>query len=368
VLYIHIPFCRRKCTYCAFYSAVSTGGFDSYVEALCAELRQRCGGLARPVETLYLGGGTPTVLSPAQLGRIASATADCCDLSRLKEATIEANPEDLTPQYLEALASLRIFNRLSIGVQSFSDEDLRCLNRRHSAAQARRAVDAAAAAGFANISIDLIYGLPGQSDEGWEANLAVAAALPITHLSAYALTVEEGTMLRRQIDSGRICPASEEQQIAHYRSLLRWAEIHGFSQYEISSFCRSGFRSLHNSRYWDRTPYLGIGAAAHSFDGRRRRWNASDFRRYTEGALAGSVPHEEEELTLRDAHNEYLMTALRTTDGIDKRRILPSFSVAFARRVRPFVEAGLLVETPAAYRPTSDGLLHADGIASDLFV
>lgn len=368
MLYLHIPYCHRKCTYCAFYSAVTAADKQAYVDALCEELRRRRHELPHPLRTVYFGGGTPSLLTLAQLEQLADAVRTYFDASRLEEVTLEANPEDLTPGYLRRLQSLRFFNRLSIGVQSFSDADLRLLNRRHTAADALRAVRDAAEAGFDNLSLDLIYALPGQSLDAWRRNLEQLGSLPLRHLSAYALTVEEGTMLARQIRSGRAEAPGEEQQLSHYRALLQWAQRCGFEQYEISSFALPGFRSRHNSRYWDRTPYLGAGAAAHSFDGSRRRWNVADADRYVASIGRGPVEHDEEELTLRDAHNEYLMTALRTTDGISKALVAEPFAERLAEAVRPYVEAGLLLDTPTHYRPTAQGLLRADGIAADLFL
>lgn len=369
MIYLHIPFCHRKCTYCAFYSRV-TGGGDSvtrYVSALCRELEQRSYAMKGSVKTIYFGGGTPSILSPDQLGRIVDILRINYDLSALEEVTIEANPEDLTPQYLDALRALELFDRLSIGVQSFHDHDLRTLNRRHTAQQAVEAVRSAQSAGFRNISVDLIYGLPGQSTEAWRDNLARVAELAVTHLSAYALTVEEGTILATQIGQGRVRLATDETMAEHYSALLDWTTTHGFEQYEISNFCQPGHHARHNSRYWNRTPYLGVGAAAHSFDGEYRRWNVADVAQYCSLLETSHVPHEEEQLTLRDAHNEYVMTALRTTEGIDKSLVPLPFAKSLAAKIQKYVSAGLVTDTGTHYRPTPDGLLHADGIASDLF-
>lgn len=367
MLYVHIPYCHRKCTYCAFYSAVTAADKQQYVDALCRELEWRRGEMAHPLRTVYLGGGTPTILTVAQLRQIVDAIKANYDVSQVEEATIEANPEDLTAEFLEALVGIGFFNRVSIGVQSFRDEDLRLLNRRHSAKQSREAVARVFEAGIGNISIDLIYGLPGQDLTAWRANLAAAATLPVSHLSAYALTVEPGTMLQRQIEAGRVVPADEEAVVAHYQELLAWAKEQGFEQYEISNFARQGCRSRHNSRYWDRTPYLGVGAAAHSFDGHARRWNVADERQYVAGIRQGEVPFERETLTEADAFNEYVMTALRTCEGIAKASVPPAYTARLACDIRRYVAAGLIQETATHYCPTAEGLLHADGIASELF-
>ena len=368
MIYLHIPFCHRKCTYCAFYSVVAAGDRQAYVDALCKELAMRRHEAGHPVSTVYFGGGTPSVLSVGQLGQIVDALAAHYDIGAVEEVTLEANPEDLTPEYLHALAALGFFNRISIGVQSFSDSDLKLLNRRHSALQAVEAVHNAFDAGFNNISIDLIYGLPHSDTEQWRENLRQVEQLPVSHLSAYALTIEPGTILAKQVESGRIVTVGEEEVLRQYGALCMWTGAHGFEQYEISNFCHPGCKARHNSRYWDRTPYLGVGAAAHSFDGEYRRWNVADVKQYVEGVAAGHIAHEEEQLGLKDAHNEYLMTALRTVEGIAKDKVMQPFAARLAKEVRKFVDAGWVDETPTHYRPTAEGLLHADGMAAELFI
>ncbi|MBR5354219.1 MAG: radical SAM family heme chaperone HemW [Bacteroidales bacterium] len=368
MIYLHIPFCHRKCTYCAFYSVVTSGDRQAYVDALRKELDMRRHEAGHPVRTVYFGGGTPSVLSVGQLGQIVDALAAHYDIAAVEEATLEANPEDLTPEYLHALAALGFFNRISIGVQSFSDSDLKLLNRRHSAIQAVEAVQNAFDAGFDNISVDLIYGLPHSDTEQWLENLRQVEQLPVSHLSAYALTIEPGTILAKQVESGRIVTVGEEEVLRQYGALCMWAGEHGFEQYEISNFCRPGFKARHNSRYWDRTPYLGVGAAAHSFDGGYRRWNVADVKQYVESVAAGHIAHEEEQLGLKDAHNEYLMTALRTVEGIAKDKVMKPFAARLAEAVGKFVDAGWVEETLTHYRPTAEGLLHADGMAAELFI
>ena len=370
MIYIHIPFCHRKCTYCAFYSkAVSAPGdlLVNYVSALCRELEMRRHQMAGPVRTVYFGGGTPSILSVEQLARVVETLRKCYNLTALEECTLEANPEDLTPEYLDALRELELVNRVSIGIQSLHDDELRLLNRRHTAAQALAAVWNAREAGFGNLSVDLIYGLPGQTMEAWQDNLRLVGELPMTHHSAYALTVEPGTMLERQIGQGRVPPVDEAMAVEHYRALLAWTAEKGLEQYEISNFANPGYRSRHNSRYWDRTPYLGVGASAHSFDGEYRRWNVADVAQYCGLLETGHVPHDEEQLTLRDAHNEYLMTALRTTEGIKKSLVPLPFARRLSAKLQKFLVAGLLEETVTHYRPTAEGLLHADGMAAELF-
>ncbi len=368
MIYLHVPFCHRKCTYCAFYSVVTSQEKQSYVDALCRELALRQHTMDHPITTVYFGGGTPSILVPEQLAQIVETLQSNYDLSHTEEVTLEANPEDLTPQYLEALRAMGFFNRLSIGIQSFHDEDLRLLNRRHDGRQALQAVENAVEAGFSNISIDLIYGLPGQGLTAWRDNLDRVATLPVQHLSAYALTLEKGTILEKQVEQGRVATATEGEVLDHYESLLEWARSNGFEQYEISNFSKPGFRARHNSRYWNRTPYLGVGAAAHSFDGEYRRWNVADVGQYVASAAIGHIAHEEEQLGLKDAHNEYVMTALRTVEGIEKSQVALPFVTRLKESIARFVAAGLIEDTPTHYRPTHQGLLHADGIAAELFL
>ena len=370
MLYLHIPYCHHKCTYCGFYSVARRQQLDTYVDALCAELALRSSD--KPLKTIYFGGGTPSLLSIGQLQHIVATISTHYNISQLEEVTLEANPENMTDSYLAALKSLNFVNRLSIGIQSFSDKELKLLNRVHDGEQAEEAVRRAAAAGFSNISVDLIMGLPGQQLADWQHNLdRLASLLPldaVQHLSCYELTVESGTMLERQLQSGRLTPCDEEVVAAQYETLMQWCEAHGFEHYEVSNFCRHGHHSRHNSRYWNRTPYIGVGASAHSFDGTKRRWNVSDVDAYIAGTLRGETPFEEETLTADDAYNEYVMTALRTAEGIDKTMISSERRSHLSEKIAPHVAHGLVVESATHYRPTAKGMLMADGIAASLFV
>lgn len=370
MLYVHIPYCHHKCTYCGFYSVAGHRDPEPYVDALCEELRARRAD--NPLKTIYFGGGTPTVLQLPQLAKLVCAIKENYDLSQLEETTIEANPENLTAEYLDGILELQFFNRLSIGIQSFDDKELRLLNRVHSSQQACEAVINAAQAGFDNISVDLIIGLPGQSADAWRRNLDALSELlsvnAVQHLSCYELTLEAGTILERQIEQGRVAMADDDTLAAQYDLLLRWCAANGFEQYEVSNFCRSGYYSRHNSRYWDRTPYIGVGAGAHSFDGESRRWNLPDIESYIEGAKVGNIPYEKEMLTDDDAYNEYVMTALRTAKGIDKSMVAEKYRPILSKRIQPFVAKGFIEETPISYRPTAAGLIRADGIAVSLFV
>ena len=301
-----------------------------------------------------------------QLEQIRDTIAAVFDLDGVGEVTLECNPEDLSLDYLHGLATMRFVSRLSIGVQSFSDNLLHRLNRRHNARQALDAVRNAREAGFSNVSIDLIYGSQPLDDFMTDLRQLDALSDCFDHLSAYSLTVEPHTMLETQIREGRFSPLSDDEVVAQYDRVLQWCGTHGFEQYEISNFAKPGFSSRHNSRYWNRTPYLGVGAAAHSFDGLRRRWNDSDSSQYCQLLKTGRIIHEEEELTLKDAYNELVMTALRTTAGIDKGLVGKTFENHLIKSVQPLIQRGLLVETPSHYQPTAQGLLLADSLALDL--
>ena len=367
MIYVHVPFCHRKCTYCAFYSKVESEKWkvESYVDALLREMEMRCGEQAHPVRTVYFGGGTPSILPIDQLARVVEGLHRCFDLSQLEEMTLEANPEDLGPEYLAALHRLG-FNRLSVGVQSLDDRVLRLLNRRHTAAQALDAMENAHRAGFHNISVDFIYGIVPM---GTIAPIAPIAPI-VTHISSYALTVEPGTALARQVEQGRMTLPDEDEVVRQYHLLHRQLTEAGFRQYEVSNYARPGYESKHNSRYWDRTPYLGLGPGAHSFDGRHRRWNVSDVAAYTKVLKDLKDPKtpnclfQEETLTEADAYNELMMTALRTVRG------LPVDSVPEGRKaqLQPYLDCSWLVCRDGFYRPTTEGLLHADGMAASLFI
>lgn len=377
MLYVHIPYCHHRCTYCAFYSRASHGVEDAYVDALCSELAMRAGELCKEEgggDTLYLGGGTPSLLLPHQLSRLKDTLCQQMDTTKLQESTLECNPENLTLDYLSTLQELRLFNRLSIGIQSFRDDDLRLLNRAHNARQAISAVLEAQHAGFRNISIDLIYGLPGQTLQSWKDNLAIAGDMHIQHLSCYALAVEHNTMLEKQIAAGRTQPADEEVVMEQYNYLLEWAAENGFRQYEISNFCKPGHHAIHNSRYWRRRPYVGVGAAAHSFQGNIRRWNVADITNYILGVEKTNTGNQtsryyfEERLTERDAYNEFIMLGLRTMNGICKSSMPSALMPVLRNAITPFLEKGLLQETVTHIIPTPQGLLQADGIAAELFL
>lgn len=377
MLYIHIPFCHRKCSYCAFYSKVTKADTQPYINALCKEIYTRskvdCAvGYGSKLHTVYFGGGTPSMLSVNQLGQIIETIRKCYNLSELEEATLECNPEDITDEFLHQLCGFDFFNRLSLGVQTLNDDFLKMLNRRHLSQQAFSAIQCIANAGIPHLSVDMIYGLPGQSVEMWTDDLDrlcdFSSFDAVDHLSAYALTIESDTMLEAQIANGSIQSPSDEIQVRQYEILLQKMKSMGFVQYEISNFERNNGYSRHNSRYWQRVPYLGIGASAHSFDGCSRRWNVADIQQYIHGVENMAPYFECECLSDRDAFNEYVMTSLRTTKGIDKNMVGSMFTHHLNDTIGKFIEKGWIIEADNSFKPTPEGLLMADGMAAELFV
>lgn len=324
-IYIHIPFCKQRCRYCAFYSTTLHALHGSYTAALCRELEQRKGYAGnKPVETIYLGGGTPSLLAEEHLAEILKSIHCNYRFATNPEITIECNPDDLTPAYAEMLARLG-FNRISMGVQSFCDEQLRRLGRRHTAEGAREAVHNARVAGFRNISIDLMFALPGSTREQWAADLCSAIELRPEHLSAYNLTYEEGTPLYRALQKGEITELSEEENIAQFNMLIEQMRAAGYHHYEISNFARPGHESRHNSSYWHDIPYIGLGAGAHSYDGTSRGWNIADVAQYIKGINCGTPVFEIENLTTEEQYNDAVLTRLRTADGLPTEWVKKKF-------------------------------------------
>ena len=310
-LYIHIPFCKRRCLYCDFYSTTLLGRQEEYVAALCKEIKARKDEAGEPIRTIYIGGGTPSTLT------LESVTALNQDLPRacIEEYTMEINPGDATEEYLRGLRALGV-NRLSMGIQSFQDELLRFIGRRHNAQQAIDAVHMVQEAGFENISIDLMYALPGQTMAQWKADIETALGLGVQHISSYGLMYEEGTMLTRMRDKGDIIPIDEETENAMYDTLCERLKEAGFVHYEVSNFALPGYEAKHNSSYWDGTPYIGVGAGAHSYIGRVRSWNPDDLEAYITGIENGTLVRESETLNDKDLYNERIMLGLRTNKGI----------------------------------------------------
>lgn len=316
-IYIHIPFCKQRCTYCDFYKEISTEHIESFVHTLIVEMQLRKEYLhGASISTIYFGGGTPSVLNYNQLKAIFDSIFALFSVADDAEITMEANPDDLSDAYLHVLNTLP-FNRLSIGIQSFSDEDLKAINRRHTAQQAKDAVLQARKHGFKNISIDLIYALPGQTLSSWEMQLHEAFALDVEHIAAYGLTYEKGTALWRQRNKGLVQVVEDEVTLQMYNLLRLKMNENGFDAYEISNFAKPGFRSQHNSSYWKFIPYLGLGPSAHSYDGNSRQWNIASVKKYIDGIASHRSFYEIETLSTQDYYNDFVMVSLRTADGID---------------------------------------------------
>ncbi|MDR1847185.1 MAG: radical SAM family heme chaperone HemW [Bacteroidales bacterium] len=322
-LYLHIPFCKQRCIYCDFYSTAAKEVSNAYISSLIAELRYRKSFLSDKVSTLYFGGGTPSSLTPTQVNKILTEINNIFPLSQMEEITFEANPDDLQMDYLKGLKELGI-TRLSIGIQSFNDHYLRLLKRRHTALQAHNAVCDAHNAGFENISIDLMFALPNMTTTEWEKTLAQAIMLPVKHLSAYILTRETGTMLDKIIAKGLLKMPDEALAVEQFDFTDNYLSNHNFIHYETSSYCLNGWHSKHNSNYWKRVPYLGIGASAHSYNGRVRQWNVSNVRDYI--SLPPDAVSQQEILNLQQQYEEYIMLSLRTIEGIDLSMLQNEFS------------------------------------------
>lgn len=348
-LYVHIPFCQSKCIYCDFYSMPDRlHQASEYVDALLIEAEARREEVkGEPITTVYVGGGTPSLLSEMLMEKLVTGLGRIFDMSRVEEFTIEVNPDDVHVDYIRFLRSIGV-NRVSMGVQSFRDEDLRLINRRHHAAQAISAVEAISAAGIENISIDLIYGIPGQSEEDWKKNVEKAISLKVKHISAYSLMYEHGTRLSTMRDKGLVEEVAEESVAAMYDILV--IELHdaGYQHYEISNFCLPGYHSRHNSSYWNLTPYLGLGVAAHSYDGAVRRYNPSHLQDYLQAMKSHQPFAKAERCTESERYDEYVMLRLRTASGLGiealQEMFSPKFSDFFIRKAKVLLTQGLLCE------------------------
>ncbi len=339
-LYFHIPFCKRVCAYCDFFKEVGTGRLPDLIGAMHRELDERRGYLdGEPVRTRYFGGGTPSLCPPATIRELLDHAARLFDCSAVEETTLEANPDDLDVRYLAALREAGI-DRLSIGVQSFDNDCLRLMNRRHDAAQADAAIRAAKQAGFSNLTVDLIFGVPGFGGDSLRRTLDRTLEADVQHVSAYHLTIEPGTAFGRRAERGTFAPVSDETSETEFRLVHDTLCSAGFEHYEVSNFALPGFRARHNASYWHGVKYLGIGPAAHSYDGRERHWGVASVARYIEG-----IPAESERLTDTDRFNEYLLTRLRTAEGIDLAEAERHFGAKRARRLRQEAESWLQTGT-----------------------
>ena len=370
-IYIHIPFCRSRCTYCGFYSTTGLDLRQRYVDAVCRELSIR----GTEVCTIYLGGGTPSQLTIQQLRQIFEALYIYNKVEKDTEVTIEVNPDDITEEFAKALTTLPV-NRISMGIQTFDDQRLRFLRRRHNSDQAVNAVKTLRHAGFQNISIDLMYGFPDETLDEWMSDLSQAIALNVEHISTYCLIIEEDTPLYQQFQQGHIVEPNEELERQMYEVLIDQLQAAGYEHYEISNFARTGYRSRHNSSYWTGIPYIGIGAAAHSYDLMSRSWNVADIHQYIEGMERGERVYEEEVLDDDTRYNDTITVALRTKEGINLSQLTKEYHDYLIKNARRYIDDGLLelkdVGDSSSHTPhlrlTRRGLFVSDMVMSDLMM
>ncbi len=373
-IYIHIPFCKSKCNYCDFYSETfqNKNTTEKYVLALQKEIDLRIDYLDNyKIETIYFGGGTPSVLSVNQINSIFDKINDSFEISKNLEFTFEANPDDINLKYLENLKKQTKINRLSIGLQSFYNDDLKLMNRRHNALQSKKAIRDAQKAGFNNISGDLIYGLPKMTAQKWENNLDAFFELNLQHLSAYHLTYESGTLFYKWLKNKKLSEINENNSIEQFEILMKKAESNNFIHYEISNFGKTNYFSKHNSNYWNRVKYMGLGASAHSYNGKEREWNITNVNKYISSIFENKIPSEKEILSAQDKLNEYIMTSLRTSAGIDFDYMKNSFDKKetsfIEKQLNNKLETGFIQKTNNFYSLTKKGKFISDAIISELF-
>jgi oxygen-independent coproporphyrinogen-3 oxidase len=366
-IYIHIPFCKQKCSYCDFHFSTSFALYRSrMIDALCQELRERSIEEPHPLETIYVGGGTPSLLDQIELKQLFDTLTGYFDLSCLSEVTLEANPDDINPDKLTDWKRVGI-NRLSIGLQSFKSEDLSWMNRAHSLQEALSCVALARSHGFHNISVDLMYGLPNLTLDEWERHIDMVLSMEVDHISAYCLTIEQKTELQHLVSEGKIVPSGEDQQSDQFEILSNRLISAGYDHYEISNFAKPGRYAIHNSNYWKGAHYMGVGPSAHSYNGSTRRWNIANNVIYMN--MKGTTWYEKEVLGTKERWNELLLTGLRTSYGVDQKTlfdILPP-DEDFHKKVREFTYAGLIELKKNHLILTLKGRLKADYVTSELF-
>ncbi|MEY4057977.1 MAG: radical family heme chaperone HemW [Bacteroidota bacterium] len=369
-IYIHIPFCKKACHYCNFHFSTQLKYIDDFTKAIIQEIEIQKNYLSQPIETLYFGGGTPSLLPMDHLHKILDKLRSVYSLDSNIEFTIEANPDDIQPNQVNAWKKAGV-NRLSIGIQSFQPAALQWMNRAHTTEQAHEAIRAAQGEGIGNISVDLIYGTPHLTNDDLKADLAMIDQYQIQHLSCYALTVEEKTALHAMIQNKKIDRVHPEQQAAHFEIITEYTEKIGMEHYEISNFSQPGFRSKHNSNYWKGVPYLGLGPSAHSYNKNTRQWNVANNQLYFSTLEKNELPFELEQLPLATKYNEYMMISLRCMEGFSLEYIFQNFGPEFQAHTlkitQGFVAKNWLTETSQGFALTKSAKFFADGIASDFF-
>jgi len=368
-IYVHIPFCRKRCSYCDFHFSTTFSTYRSeLIHSIVREIGLRSNELKEPVETIYFGGGTPSLLTEVELESILNKIQHSFKVNKMIEITLEVNPEDVREESVLSWKKLGV-NRISIGLQSFKESDLKWMNRAHDLNQGFKAIEVLKERGFKNISIDLIYGLPGLTLKEWEQHLCQVIALDIQHISAYCLTVEKRTALNHFVKTGKLKTPSDDTQSEQFNLMLRYLSENGFFQYEISNFSKQGFESKHNGSYWQNKPYIGVGPSAHSYDGKTRRWNVSNNTNYYKSVGKNDSWYEVEILSKNDQWNELFLTGLRTIWGVSKMQLveLDSLSEAEQKNINSLIENGDMLESKNAYILTEKGRLKADGIAASFF-
>ena len=366
-LYIHIPYCHSKCAYCDFYSTPSVKSMGQYVEALLCEIELRINEITEPINTIYIGGGTPSILPIELLEKIIVAISKYVNIRHLDEFTIEANPEDVKEEWVDAVKKNGI-NRVSMGIQSFNNEELKYINRRHTAEVASNAIQILQNKGIQRISADLIYGLPGQDLESWEQSLKKLLSLRLPHFSAYLLSYEPGTRLYARLMSGKVEEASEELANEMYQYLITEARRYGYNHYEISNFALPNCEAIHNTNYWRDLPYLGIGVSAHSFDGEKRRVNPSNIKHYISHLQQGKCVYDIEEEDNDARHNDYIIVSLRTAQGIDLNYYKNQYKNDILSIAKPHIDAGRMVLTDTHLAIAEESMLISDRIMLDFIV
>lgn len=369
-IYIHIPFCKTRCIYCDFYSSTRSELRQQYIRALCLELADRKNYLnGETIDTIYFGGGTPSQLMEEDFQHIFNTIYKHYQINDHHEITLEANPDDLTPEYVKMLATLP-FNRISMGIQTFDENTLKLLKRRHTAQTAIDAIRICREGGFQNISIDLIYGLPGETIERWENDLNKALSLNVEHISAYHLTYEKGTSIYTMLQNKQINEVDEELSLRFFSLLIDKLKNGGYEHYEISNFCKPGMHSRHNTSYWKGIPYLGCGPSAHSFNGSNREWNISSIQKYMKGIEDGKRCYETEERDKATAYNEFIITSIRTMWGASLTKLKEEFETELweycNRMAAPYLATHKLEIHEDSLRLTQEGIFISDSIMSDL--
>ncbi|MBU8893653.1 MAG: radical SAM family heme chaperone HemW [Bacteroidales bacterium] len=368
-IYLHIPFCKSKCAYCDFYSIANNTHIDEFINAICKEIKLQTEFLDNEkVQTIYFGGGTPSMLSRNQIERILDEINKHFIVDAHNEITLEANPDDLSKEYLKSLKELGV-NRLSVGIQSFDDKDLQLMKRKHSVSQAVRAINNAQDAGFENISVDLIYGLPDLKIENWEKNINEALDLNIQHISAYHLTIEPNTLFHKLSKNKKLNLPTENKSLEQFKRLVEKIEKNGFLQYEISNFAKDGSISLHNSNYWMGVKYLGLGPSAHSYNLTSRQWNISNLRAYLDSISNGKVPFKIEKLTENEKYNDFVITSLRTMWGVNTEKLKKDFGDKYEKdfltKTKNLIEKKLLINSGNQFKLTQKGVFISDNIIQE---